>query len=53
MKLDGEELAVVLADAGERLPSRGRLESLFVVAVVVAVQVAWVAAFAYAAYRFL
>jgi hypothetical protein len=51
---DGEELAVVRADAGERLSSRsGRLGSVFVVVVVVAVQAAWVGAFGYLAYRLL
>ncbi len=53
-----KELFIGLADAEERLPDRWthrreRVANAVVVAFVIALQLAWLAAFAYAAYRFL
>jgi hypothetical protein len=55
---EDEELSVGLAGDGQRLPQGGvprreRVRTVCVLAVVVAAQAAWVAGFAYAAYRFL
>jgi len=53
-----EELFVGLEDAKTRMPKRWvelrqRVEDTAVIAFIVAVQLAWIAAFAYAAYRFI
>jgi hypothetical protein len=53
-----EELFVGLENAETALPERwvrlrARAENVFVVAFLIAIQLAWFAAFAYAAYRFL